>query len=73
MLLPVSTGVAYDELESSVKTLTEWMSSLKKGVPGITAPGEQEQLVDWLRNFRGELLFVSDKVAALATRMTEIE
>ena len=71
MKLGISSGVIDDELAACRKILQEWEQEISGGLPMIDKPGKLEDLQDTLRNFMGEILYVSDKLASLVTRMLQ--
>ena len=68
MRLGVSSGVIKDELAACRKILEEWERDVAEGIPGVDKGGEPEVTADFMRNFFGEILYVSDKLASLVTR-----
>lgn len=73
MRLGISSGVIRDELAACQKVLKEWEEEISKGLPGVDRDSNEEELNNILRNFVGEILYVSDKLASLATRTTPEE
>ena len=73
MRLGISSGVIRDELVACQKILQEWEVEISKGLPGVDREADEEELNNILRNFVGEILYVSDKLASLATRTTPEE
>jgi hypothetical protein len=71
MRLGVSKDVLYKELDMAMAILAKWQKQLEKGVPAVDVPGREEALHDWLREFYGEIMLVSDKCSTVATRLLE--
>ena len=71
-VLPVSPDTIYDEIQSAKAILARWEERLeKRSIPGIDAPGGEEQLLDYMRELCGELQVVSNKCHGLAVILAE--
>lgn len=73
MRLGLSTELLLSELDSATDVLKVWVAHIQRGIPFVDTPLGEEELSNWLRAFRGEMLFVSDKCASLATRIVDAE
>lgn len=64
-----------DTIRSELKTVAGlvgyWQERLEQGVPGVEMPGTDEALEAVLRQFVGEMLFVSGKCQNMAMILAE--
>ena len=68
-MLPVSTAVMLQEMETLKTIVDKWTEKVAQGVPGVDVPmtgNTGERLELWLTELVGELRFVSGKAANLA-------
>ena len=71
--LPIDPENIYTELEHLEKMIVGWREKVGKGLPGVDLPAAdaEEKLDAFLRQFTGELLFVSGKCNNLAVILSE--
>lgn len=71
--LPIHPDNIHAELKSVEEVITKWREAVDNGIPGIDipGPGAEERLDAFLRQFTGELLFVSGKCQNMAVILSE--
>jgi hypothetical protein len=71
--MPINPDHIHEELESIHKIITKWKNSVSKGIVGVDLPGAnaEEKYEKFLREFTGELLFVSGKCQNMAVVLSE--
>jgi len=71
--LPIDLENIYTELEHIEKVVAKWRASVGNGLPGVDIPvaDAEEKLDAFMRQFTGELLFVSGKCNNLAVILSE--
>lgn len=73
MTLPVSPDNIHTELEHIEATVKKWREAVGKGIPGIDMPAQdaEAKLDSFMRQFTGEMLFLSGKLQNLALVLSE--
>lgn len=71
MRLPVSEATILREVESAQQILTEIRDRLDS-IPGVTMPGSEQQLSEFLRELCGDLFVASNKCNGLAQVLSEL-
>jgi len=73
MTLPITPDNIHLELESAETIVKKWREFIGKGIPGIDvpAPDAEVKLDAFLRQFTGELLFVSGKLQNMAVVLSD--
>lgn len=73
MTLPISPDNIHKELEHAEEIVKKWREFVGKGIPGVDTPAQdaEAKLDTFLRQFTGELLYVSGKLQNVAVVMSE--
>lgn len=72
-VLPINPDVLHEELEAVEKLIVKWKGRVSQGIAGIDMPAAnaEEKIEAFIREFSGELLYVSNKLAAMASIVSE--
>lgn len=71
MKLPITPDTIDMEVETSIDILTKVRARLTS-IPGIDAPGSEEQMVEFLRELCGELMVAANKCSSVASVLAEL-
>jgi len=73
MVLPISPDNIHTELEHVEAIVKKWREFIGKGIPGVDMPTQDAEvkLDAFLRQFTGEMLFVSGKCQNMAVVLSE--
>lgn len=73
LMLPITPDNIHSELESVEAVVRKWREFVGQGIPGIDIPTSDAELKldTFLRQFTGELLFVSGKLNNIAMVLSE--
>lgn len=73
MTLPITPDNIHTELEQVEAIVRKWREFVGHGIPGIDVPAQdaEAKLDSFLRQFTGEMLFVSGKCQNLAVVLSE--
>jgi len=66
-MIPVTTPVIRQEVESAQAILASWFERIDAGIPGLDIPADEMACDLWIHQFCGELLVVAGKCENLAS------
>lgn len=71
--LPINPETIYEELQSIEGVITKWRESVGHGIVGVdqAVPDAEAKLEAYMREFVGELLFISGKCQSMALILAE--